>query len=451
MSPEEKTMTRREFLKNAALVGAGVAGTTLLGGTIYKLGEWYERWLREPGEIPPPSPIVPTARAVETPSNAAEAATPTATPEIRSQQDFLQVWSQEIQRAQETGQPAEIQLPEGEIVFDSRSRLEVPAGVGVRVCGHPNGSRLRLTEAISRLPDPSLEPDRSWQGHEFNLMEIVLGQKASLTVEDIEFDGGSARAGVGDYQAPLGPWNAILGIYGEGKGAGNLPAGERTGTCQVNNCRFSRSEAPGLVVQNLGRVTVDGCRGDFLDTLVTVNWCGRAEINNCQAHNCLSDAFYIVVSKNVTIEKCLADVARQGFDIHGSTDVRLANCSGRQCAEFITLSRAEANGTGCEDVVIDSCPSVDCNLAYSIQFAKNVTITGGRHEGAGNWWAESDFLHTGIARREELPPISVWINWGTVEGLTFSDVRISKGDKAPADYQIGKTAEGINFVGFNQP
>ena len=154
----------------------------------------------------------------------------------------------------------------------------------------------------------------------------------------------------------------------------------------------------------------------------------------------------MVGCQDVEIKNCSVDVSRQGFNIHGSEGVLLENCQGRQCAEFITISRADADLRRSRGVLILDCHSVECNFVYAIQYVDNVQIIGGRHDQAGEWWLKEDFLHTGIANYSGLGRAPVWINFRETNGLEFLDVEIRKGTKAPNDYRVDKRPIGVSFI-----
>lgn len=457
----KEKLSRRDVVKAAGVaVGGGVAGYLT-----YELGKFLYDWQTEPlaDDKPKDQPAStstdkptqePTREQTKEPTKESTKEvfrTPQIPefPGISIRKDLIKMenWNadglkfridQAIQESIHNNRQIEINLPKGECVVDKLIQINVPNGADIKIIGSGSEkTRLRQSQERSVIPE-------EWGGHGLNLLELVVdGGKIELS--DIEFDGGSDRAGdLNDgskskkYMPPLSPWDSVVYAHGN-----------HNGEIVVNKCKFTNSESVGLITEGLKNAQVSDSQGRNLDGLWTANWCDAIKGKNLHGENCLSDGLYLVECQNGEVADCIMKTCRQAYDIHGCSNLTLTNCHSLDSSHAFVVSKSERNQGPSRQISFYNCESDISGFVYAIGFTEGINIKGGSHDQAGGWFAQKGFLYQGVRDYDAIGHAPLWIHRRTVEKIEFENIKIRKSDNSPSDYSA-IPQEGIGYFGFDK-
>lgn len=297
-----------------------------------------------------------------------------------------------------------VELPPGEILIDRPITCVVPEGAHVRIYGHKDGSRLKLDPSLSDVP-------KEWGSFGERSILYFKDIEGVVDIQDVEFHGGSDRAGKEGYTPPKSPWDSMVLAVGKGVGEPNADgyrpgeqydnamdqAGMRKGKVLIENCNFYNSESEGVMVQNLGNVEFYNLRGKNLDVLANVAWCDDVKGTNILGERFTSDGIYINSAKRVELDNCSVKTSRQGYDLQGVKDAVLRQCHAFDCGKGYEMTYSETDKTTVsEAITLVDCATDGCMEVFSVGPVNKLHVAGGFHKGVGNWYKkyqEGEFLH----------------------------------------------------------
>lgn len=350
-----------------------------------------------------------------------------------------------IEQSEQEDKEITITLPEGNVEIDKKINLDV-GNARIVLEGNPKGSQLTLKEELSHLPT-------EWGNNTQNLLELKeIDANGKVVLRNIVFDGGSQKAAKGDYKAPPSPWDAVVFLLGKGQEGIGEPQrdklGTRGGQVQIENCFFKNSEAPGLLVQNLGEASVKNCQGKNLDCLGCFTFMDNFTADNLTAENCLSDGIYATDCHSGFIDNCQMKTCRQGYDFHGCQQVTMDNSHAYDCAEAFTVSLSKASESPSGKIAMNACGSQGSAIAYALQYCQGFAAFNCFHDNVGKWFGNNDFMHKGIAD----PGGPAWVNKAValgenIDNLTFNNVIMRKAQDSmlPEGYQMPNIS-GIKVI-----
>jgi hypothetical protein len=421
----KKTISRRRFFKGA-FVAAGLA--TAAGG------------LYESAKNPPRLEKTSYTHLSEIPIASPMDISPFQPPRELMNLPFAEGWSEQnlleivhrgIGEALATGEQVIVELPEGEIQIANRLDITIPEGAKIVLKGHEKGSRLKLANSLSDIPE-------EWGSFgEYNMI-YFKDMDGELTIDGIEFHGGSERAGKGGYKAPKSPWDSVIFIVGSGEGSTSdqdavmKKAGKRGGKVEVRNCNFQNSESGGLVVQNISDVIVADCEGKNLDALLNASWCDDLFVKNLHGVGFNSDGLYITNVQNVILEDLQIMTARQAYDLQGNLDATLRRCNAYDCAIAYNVTKSQTDGTVSGNAQIGDCDSSECVSIYSFGGVQDIAVENGKHYAGGEWqgkFYDKEFFHAdGIEEPEVAAKYNMFslydLAGGNHERVKFSNVQV---------------------------
>lgn len=437
-----ENISRREFLRmsviggGAALAGCepvnrGINWLAGLNNTATPRADGFTETGSGFQSVEIPSISFPEARQLERVGGAAE---------------LQAAWNEALAKVEK--EYTELELPKGEFLIDRKLTLEVPDGVTVTFKGNPEGTRIKGSPRISELPDPTVDNQASYEGHTHNLLEFGVGQDSRIIIDRLSFHHGSDRAGSPGYHAPLGPWNAIVAVYGRGPGDGiDYKYAVPQGQAKIENCYFEQSEGPGLVVQNLKQFSLEHCQGKNLDCLATANWCGGEDdlctTRNCQGENMLSDFIFGYRDRRWLIENCRADLCWAGFNFRGCSGAVVQNSYiGHSLAAFTTSE----GGRPSSNIGFINVMSSGSSCVYAFQYGDNIQLIGGQHDRLGEVLNNQVFLSR-VSNPEWIARMPIYVAQGdkkaTFSKLENLNFRVAK--DAPHDYQVTTRFSGSKF------
>ncbi len=427
---KQTVFTRRGILGLAGLTAAGLATKPITD----KLGFFAPTSPEQtttPLEIPPFDGITPQKEMVPV-------------KDWGSEQVQMNLESS-IRESLETGVEVVIELPEGEINIDKTITSIIPEGAKIRLKGHANGSRLKLNSALSDV-------SKEWGSFAEGSMLYFQDLEGELTIDGIEFDGGSARAKDRQgYTPPKSPWDSIVLIVGKGAGDRYDPAmdqqGKRQGKATIINSNFYNSESGGVVMQNIHDAAIEDSRGSKLDALFTAAWCDNVVGRNCRGEYFTSDGTYITSAINVNLTNWQIKTARQGYDLQGVQHAELNKCHAYDTAFAYNFTLSESDKkTPSGTIVVTDSHSDGSLTPFSIGPVQNLNVTRSMHTNIGAWYKPfriGDFHHSvGIVPIKEAieNPIS-FIEYGS-ENLTstremkLEDVKMVLSPDASIGYNL---------------
>lgn len=338
----------------------------------------------------------------------------------------------------------ELTLAGGEIFVDRKLTFNIPDGVEVKIKAHPIGTRVRGSEELSRHPG-------NWGAKDNNLIQFNVGQGSSLSIDGIFFHGGSEKAGIGGYQAPDSPWDAILAIYGKDASAREIADKNsvRMGNVHLKDCHFEMSEAPGIMLQGLTDLKVEDCTSKATDCLITINMCDRGEITGCYGENLLSDFVFGVWSKNIVVENCGVNLAWAGYNFRSCQDILVRNSyAGYTLAAATTSEVIPGSNERAVGITFENFHTKGSSCVYAFQHAARVHLEGGVHDGLGEVLTAQNYIARvrnpeWIARK----PIYLGPN---ISEITSQDLHFRKSEVAPQDYGVNpnEILPDSHFYGF---
>jgi hypothetical protein len=367
---------------------------------------------------------------------------------------FIEGWDAErvqnliqeaVQESLISGQKVEVELPPGNILVDKKIHIEVPSGAEIILKGNTN-SRLTLSQELSNIL-------KTADNNDHNLLEFdnVAG---AVHIERIDFDGGSTRAGHGDYEAPDGPWDAVVLINGAGEGSGRVPAedmfiGDRQGEVTISHCRVFNSESAGFFTKNLKKVEVIDSEGRRLDSVVCGAWCDEIATTNVKAQDIMSDGLAFWVCDNGTVNNCAIKTSRQGILMNGSHNFDLKDCYAEDCGFGYMMYNAENNRYNDENIQLKRCHSRGGALAFAVDYGHNIRMADSYHTDLGAWKNKVDFLHTGIVDPTQIRNIGVPVWIGPHTSPEFKNVKLQKLNSPSTHYlNFNSIPMGIKTYGF---
>ena len=357
-------------------------------------------------------------------------------------QDFPRVWTADdlsfalqdsLAHLQESStKRVEITLAGGEIFIDRKLTFNIPDGVEVRIKAHPDGTRIKGSEELSRHPG-------NWGAKDNNLIQFNVGEGSNLSIDGIFFHGGSERAGIGGYQAPDSPWDAILAVYGQDAAARGIADKDsvRMGKVHLKDCHFESSEAPGTMLQGLTDLKVEGCTSRATDCLVTVNMCDRGEITDCYGENFLSDFVFGVWSKNILVRNCGVNLAWAGYNFRSCQNVLVKDSyAGYTLAAATTSEVIPGSNERTVGITFENFHTYGSSCVYAFQHAEKVHLAGGVHDGLGEVLTAQGYIAR--VRNPE------WIGRKPINLIHYLLFVLL------LDYLVGpnETLEGSHFYGF---
>lgn len=393
-------MDRRQFLKTAlktTVEAAVVLGT--VGGGVWL---YYDKFLKSDytsaKDVPEQPPLdVPVFEPVHELPDLPEA-------EGWDVARVQTLFDEAIKKSAETAEEVTVELPHGEIVIDGQIQFSIPANAKINVVGHELGSRLRLHPSRSEL-------SKDWGEFATKTLLYVPDMQGELSLSNIQFHGGSERAGVKGYTPPPSPWDAVVMVVGAGEGDKYDPAmhraGKREGKVTVEDCTLHKSESEGILVQNLASAHFDNITGKNLDVLINSTWCDDLRVTGARGERFASDGFYITSNQDVALDNCQIKTARQAYDLQGVREAVLTNCRAYDAGKGWEVTGSETDKmTVSGKVTLQDCHSDGCVQVYSLGGVEQFTAVNGRHAAVGKWrekYYQREFLHgDGIVRPHDL-------------------------------------------------
>ncbi|OGG03691.1 hypothetical protein A2W14_02975 [Candidatus Gottesmanbacteria bacterium RBG_16_37_8] len=358
--------------------------------------------------------------------------------------DQLQQQLQEaVKKSVEKNREIVVDLPKGETIIDRQITCTIPEGAKITLRGHTEGSRLKLHSSLSNV-------SKEWGSFAQKNMLYFKDMEGELTINGVEFHGGSERAGSGGYIAPASPWDAVVLIVGSGEGDKTDPAmhriGKRKGKANVKFCGFYQSESEGIMMQNLKSAGMQNCWGRNLDVLFNASWCDSVSSRNVTGENFTSDGTYITSAQNVELSNWHIKTARQGYDLQGVANAVLNECHAYDCGYSYAISRSETDRkTWSGAITLNNCHSRDCQIVYALGLIERLQVNRANHDGIGKWYLkylENDFLHKdGIRNPESIfaynAPVLVYPTDGVyMKSGIYNDVKIRLSSLQKPEYKI---------------
>ncbi len=270
-----------------------------------------------------------------------------------------------------------------------------------------------------------------------------------VSLDKVEFDGGSNRAGIGGYDAPPSPWNAIVAIYGRGVGDGlDNNGAQARGRAEIINCNFQKSEGPGLMVQNLEQFRVAGCTTQATDCLVTANWCQKGEIYKCYGKNVLSDFVFSVWSSDIVVHECGVNLAWAGYNFRSCKNIEVNNCYAGYCLAAVSTSEViPGSNERTVGLTVNNLQTWGSSCVYAFQHADEVILSGGVHDNLGEVLNANNFMSR-INNPEWVAEQPIYL--GPNNGQIFAEnLLFRRSDAAPSFYKLREELSGSTFIGFD--
>jgi hypothetical protein len=365
--------------------------------------------------------------------------------EVRDIASLADTWKKAVERSLERHEMVSVKMSAGEHLSETRIDLKIPKGAKIAWLGSGDeeGTTIKADQSLAdgaRRADQSSK-DLHWAGSKHNLIKIVVDDGSSLVMRDLKLDGGCEEAGVGGYEAPIGPWNSIVRILGNGVGMDMYPMaymdGLKKGLVVVDNVQTKKSISAGILVQNVRGFLGENTQAEDVDAGVVANWNDRVVLRNCQVKRGLSDGFYIDNNLSVDMYDCAASTCRQALDLQGGKSVRVFGFKAIDSAIAYRLGQSLSDQRPLDYFWLENGDSTGCALIYSIGRATGV-ITKAVHSEMGRWYRRFDLLfsYSGISNPSEIIGINKakWEEEGVTRLITFDQISGEKSELAPEGY-----------------